>query len=115
MKKIYKIITDYQANITTGEEIKNHYSDYNTEYYSFININDDSEVLFKSAEEALAYGLTSYDATSLTILEYELSEDNMLDLILCGEIKISPNINHKFIVWDDSEQKMKEFTSIAFV
>lgn len=114
MKKFYIAYARYHPRLSKEEEIAQHYDNFNLKNYEqFIEIGWDREhTLYTNVQEAVD-NIFSDGVTSVLVLEYEVSEEEMYKMIIDGKCQLTP-INHRFFFWDKDVESIKEFTLTSF-
>lgn len=110
MKKIYYIKFNYDPDQCLEETIKHDFDDFSLEKHEIIFVDDNNRNMFTSDLE-FAKDWSEDDLTSLTIMEYTLSEDDFLKLLIDGQLKSNPT-NSWYYWWDEDQQKLKEIPKI---
>ncbi|CAB4196965.1 hypothetical protein UFOVP1290_485 [uncultured Caudovirales phage] len=121
MKKIYYVQLENNPEYSLQETIEEDFNNFSLEYLH-LSFFDESNInsIYTSLEEAKDYdehnngGGDEEDFTSRIIVEYNLSEDDMLHFLLNNEdMDILPT-NVWYQWWDEKQKKLKEIPK-AFI
>lgn len=112
MKKLYYIEYANDPDLSLQETIEHDFENFSLKNYKKFYIDDDNRDMILTDLES-AKNWEGDELTSLTIIEYTLSEDNLVELLLGQEINSIPT-NTWYYWWDQNNKELKEITLKAF-